>query len=72
MAKSKDVRGIDLVSGKDFLLPFMSILIQKNGVQTGRTESLMFRLAKHCSLDRLDGLRVALNKVLDGGEFRSE
>lgn len=63
---AKDIQTIDMVSGKDFLLPMLDMFIRSKGGNTVSTESLMFRLARHCSVNRLEELGVALRAVLDG------
>ncbi|NSX08534.1 DUF4435 domain-containing protein [Pseudomonas lini] len=63
---AKDIQTIDMVSGKDFLLPMLDMFIRSKGGSTASTESLMFRLARHCSLNRLNELGAALQSVLDG------
>lgn len=63
---SKDLHTIDMVSGKDFLLPMLDMFIRYKGGNSASTESLMFRLARHCSTNRLEELGVALQTVLDG------
>jgi hypothetical protein len=62
---------LDVVSGKDFLLPMLSFLIRAKGCGSMSTASLMFKLAKYCSLDRLDELKTALAEVLAGNGFIS-
>jgi len=63
---AQDIQTIDMVSGKDFLLPMLDMFIRSKGGSTASTESLMFRLARHCSINRLDELGAALQSVLDG------
>lgn len=63
---AKDIQTIDMVSGKDFLLPMLDMFIRSKGGSTASTESLMFRLARHCSINRLEELGAALQSVLDG------
>ncbi|MGY2221369.1 DUF4435 domain-containing protein [Pseudomonas gingeri] len=63
---SRDIQTVDMVSGKDFLLPMLDMYIRSKGGSTVSTESLMFRLARHCSIDRLEELGVALRSVLNG------
>ncbi|WP_288440955.1 DUF4435 domain-containing protein [uncultured Pseudomonas sp.] len=70
-ASSTGLEAVDAISGKHFLLPLLEFFIRDrvNGSMT--TESLMFKLAKYCSISRLDELRHALNEVLAGREFIS-
>ncbi|MFJ6089447.1 DUF4435 domain-containing protein [Pseudomonas chlororaphis] len=69
---SRGLSSMDVVSGKDFLLPLMTFLIRSkvNGSMT--IPSLMFKLAKYCSLDRLERLKTALHMVLGGRSFVSQ
>ena len=66
-----NLQPLDVVSGKDFLLPMLSFFIRAKGCGSMTTASLMFKLAKYCSLDRLEELRAALNEVLAGENFIS-
>lgn len=69
---SKEIDPIDGVSGKDFLLPLLDHFIRKKGCGSTSTNSLMFKLAKHCSLNRLEDLKKALNDVISGSNFVSD
>ena len=62
---------IDGVSGKDFLLPIIDHFIRSKGCNTLTTPSLMFKLAKYCSLNRLEELKMRLHDVLNGRNFVS-
>lgn len=62
---------IDGVSGKDFLLPLLDHFIRSKGCGNISTNSLMFKLAKYCSLNRLQELQKALNDVISGSNFVS-
>ncbi|WP_432669369.1 DUF4435 domain-containing protein [Pseudomonas umsongensis] len=64
---ARDIQTIDMVSGKDFLLPMLDMYIRSKGGNTVSTDSLMFRLARHCSVDRLSELGDALQSILKGG-----
>ncbi|MFK3907884.1 DUF4435 domain-containing protein [Pseudomonas monteilii] len=66
-----DLNSIDLVSGKDFLLPLMAFFIRSKVEGSMTNHSLMFKLAKYCSLQRLEDLKVALLSVLAGNVFIS-
>ena len=46
-----------VVSGKDFLLPLQNFEARKVASQAMTTESLMIRLAKNCSEERLNDIR---------------
>ncbi|SDU17735.1 DUF4435 domain-containing protein [Pseudomonas moraviensis] len=62
----------DVVSGKDFLIPLMTFLIRSKVTGSMTTASLMFKLAKYCSLDRLEDLKKALHLILSGSTFVSQ
>ncbi|MPQ66540.1 MULTISPECIES: DUF4435 domain-containing protein [unclassified Pseudomonas] len=62
---------IDGVSGKDFLLPLLDHFLRSKGSGNISTNSLMFKLAKYCSLNRLQDLQKALNDVISGSSFVS-
>ncbi len=68
---SSAIPPIDGVSGKDFLLPMLDHFIRSKGCGSSSTHSLMFKLAKYCSLDRLQDLQKALNDVISGSNFVS-
>lgn len=69
---SRDLSPLDVVSGKDFLLPLLTFFIRSKVTGSSMTvPSLMFKLAKYCSLDRLDRLRGSLHEVLSGKTFVS-
>lgn len=65
------IHPIDGVSGKDFLLPILDHFVRSKGCGTTNTESLMFKLAKYCKLDRLSELRTSLLDVMGGKNFLS-
>lgn len=71
-ARVSDLEAIDVISGKDFLLPLLSYLIRSKGCGGMTVPSLMFKLAKYCSLTRLDELKHALHEVLAGNSFVSQ
>ena len=48
---------VDIVSGKDFLLPVINIEVNRLGRHNIKRKSFIFRLARHCSLERLEALR---------------
>ena len=68
---SENILTIDMVSGKDFLLPMLDMFIRSKGGSTISKESLMFRLARHCSVNRLEELKAALLCILEGNEIYS-
>lgn len=70
-AQSAEVLPIDGVSGKDFILPILDHFVRSKGCNTSSTASLMFKLAKYCSLDRLQNLKFSLQEVLAGRHFIS-
>ncbi len=69
---SKDLLAVDMVSGKNFLIPLLDLYLKSRGCGNTSSESLMFRLAKHCSLERLQDLKDSLYIVLRGGRFTSQ
>jgi len=69
---SRDLKAIDVVSGKDFLLPLLDHFMRVRGCGNTSPESLMFKLAKHCSLSRLQELKDALQTVISGEKFTSQ
>ncbi|WP_339493381.1 DUF4435 domain-containing protein [Pseudomonas sp. EA_35y_Pfl1_P108] len=69
--KSAEIDAVDGVSGKDFLLPILDHFIRSKGCATVNTESLMFKLAKYCKLERLADLKRCLLEVMDGKNFIS-
>jgi len=68
---SKDLRSMDVVSGKDYLLPLLTFFIRSKVTGSTSIPSLMFRLAKYCSLERLENLKNALHEVINGKTFVS-
>jgi len=68
---SRNLASIDVVSGKDFLLPLLDHFMRSKGCGNVSSQSLLFKLAKYCSLDRLEGLSRALSIVMAGGQFVS-
>ncbi len=56
---------IDAVSGKDFLLPVQMFEAGRVGGQKVQRKSFVFRLARHCRLDKLQTLRQKLLKILE-------
>jgi len=62
---------LDVVSGKDFLLPLLRFKLRgivKDGLAL---KSLRFRLARHCRLDRFTALKDAMLTVAIGGTYRA-
>lgn len=55
---------LDSISGKDFLVPIQMFEAGRIGGQKVQRKSFVFRLARHCSLDRLDGLRLRIIEAL--------
>ncbi|MFJ3523573.1 DUF4435 domain-containing protein [Pseudomonas sp. NPDC090203] len=68
---SENLPPIDVISGKDYLLPLLTFFIRAKGCGTMSTPSLMFKLAKYCSLEQLGDLSTALNDVRQGRNFLS-
>jgi len=68
---AKDLHSVDVVSGKDFLVPLLAFFVRSKVEGSMTTESFMFKLAKYCSLHRLEGLKSALRSVLAGATFTS-
>jgi hypothetical protein len=68
---SENLPPIDVISGKDYLLPLLTFFIRTKGCGGMSTPSLMFKLAKYCSLEQLEELSNALNDVLQGRNFLS-
>lgn len=68
---SRGLSALDVVSGKDFLLPLLTFFMRSKTDGSMTLPSLMFRLAKYCSLRRLDRLRSALSSALSGRNFIS-
>ncbi|VVP90239.1 hypothetical protein PS918_03161 [Pseudomonas fluorescens] len=69
--KSAQIDALDGVSGKDFLLPILDHFIRSKGCASVNTESLMFKLAKYCRLERLADLKRCLLEVMEGKNFIS-
>lgn len=55
---------IDAVSGKDFLIPVQMFEVGRAGGQKVKRKSFVFRLARHCRLDKLQTLRQKLFEIL--------
>lgn len=53
---------LDVVSGKDFLLPLLDLRLRSHGCKIAR-RTLRFRLAIHCDTVRLSSLLTALEKA---------
>ena len=53
------------VSGKDVLIPLATRLLRRHTGRNFRTESLCFRLAKHCEFLELQELRQRILSVID-------
>ncbi len=68
---AEEIDALDGVSGKDFLLPILDHFIRSKGCGNTNTESLMFKLARHCKLDRLADLKRSLLEVMEGKNFIS-
>ncbi|MGE0918602.1 DUF4435 domain-containing protein [Trichlorobacter lovleyi] len=51
---------LDVVSGKDFLIPLLMFCIKQVVNSNLTRDSFVLRLAKHCSLEKLRGLNSAL------------
>jgi len=56
---------LDVVSGKDFLLPLQMFEVNRVGGQKVQRRSFVFRLARHCSLEKLGELRNRILKALE-------
>lgn len=56
---------IDIVSSKDFLLPILNLKVNRIGRQNVKRKSFIFRLARHCSLERLETLRGKFMELID-------
>ncbi|MBI2306237.1 MAG: DUF4435 domain-containing protein [Rhodocyclales bacterium] len=54
---------LDIVSGKDFLLPLLGFLLQAHGCRV-RTKVLRYRLALACELERFSGIRQAMEHTV--------
>ncbi len=70
-AFSSNLHPLDIVSGKDFLLPLLDHFMRVKGCGSMSSQSLMFKLAKYCSLSRLQGLSDALHVVMSGRKLTS-
>jgi len=55
---------IDAISGKDFLVPLQMFVAGRAGGQKVQRKSFVFRLARHCSLDKMQALRQKLLEIL--------
>jgi len=55
---------LDVVSGKGFLVPIQMFEVNRVGKQKVRRKSFVFRLARHCNLQRLDDLRNRLQELI--------
>lgn len=53
-------RPVDIVSGKDFLLPLLDFHLQLVGRCRIERRSLRFRLTRHCTRDRFQGVVAAI------------
>lgn len=54
---------LDIVSGKDFLLPLLGFLLQAHGCRI-RSKVLRYRLALACDLERFSGMREAMERAV--------
>ena len=61
---------LDAVSGKDFLVPVQMFEAGRIGGQKMQRKSFTFRLARHCSLDKLGGLRDTILRVVKSGKAK--
>lgn len=68
---ARDLNPVDVVSGKDFLIPLLTFFVRSKVEGSMTTESFMFKLAKYCSLQRLEDLNTALRSVMAGRTFTS-
>ena len=55
---------IDIVSGKDFLIPIQRFEVIKAGGVSIKTESFIFRLVRHCGLEKMEGLRQKVFEIM--------
>jgi len=56
---------IDAVSGKDFLVPVQMFEAGNKGGQKVQRKSFVFRLARHCRLDKMESLRQKILEMLE-------
>lgn len=55
---------LDVVSGKDFLIPVQMFEANRVGGQKVQRRSFVFRLAKHCKMQKLDALREKILEMI--------
>ena len=55
---------LDVVSGKDYLVPVQMFEASRTGGQKVQRRSFVFRLARHCHLHKLDSLRERILDIL--------
>lgn len=56
---------LDIISGKDFLMPVQMFEVGRVGRQKVKRKSFMFRLTRHCNLDKLSALRTQILKIVE-------
>jgi len=56
---------LDVVSGKDFLVPVQMLEANRVGGQKVQRKSFVFRLARHCDLRRLNVLRSRILQMIE-------
>lgn len=59
---------LDIVSGKDFLLPVQMFEANRVGEQKVRRRSFVFRLARHCDLHKLNDLRQRILHTIESNK----
>ena len=55
---------LDAVSGKDFLIPVQMFETNRVGGQKVQRRSFVFRLARHCNMQKLDALRKKILEMI--------
>ncbi|MCD6394149.1 MAG: DUF4435 domain-containing protein [Planctomycetes bacterium] len=55
---------LDAVSGKDFLVPVQMFAANRVGGQKVQRRSFVFRLARHCNMQKLDTLREKILEII--------
>ena len=55
---------LDVVSGKDFLVPVQMFEANRVGGQKAQRRSFVFRLARHCDLQKLEALREKILEII--------
>ncbi len=56
---------LDIVSGKDYLIPVQMFEVSRVGRQKVQRKSFVFRLARHCDLQKLGALKERIKQIVE-------